>query len=115
MREGGKEGGRETGRRAGRRKGGRQAERERQKEIEGGESGEGETVLVRAGGPPTRRMLMRGRRCIGQRAHPRPPPPPHHATALPRQPLGTGVHGDTAERQGDLGRRPWSWGRGLQR
>lgn len=55
---------REAGRKAGWRKGGRQAEGE-----EGGESDEGEPVLVQAGGP-ARRMLMRRRPCIGQRAHP---------------------------------------------
>lgn len=88
-REGGREeGGQEEGRAAGGERGGR------------GVGGEGELVLVGAGGP-ARRMLMRGRRCIGRRAHPRATP----STTMP--PPCPGAHGD--ERQGELRRRPWSW------
>lgn len=47
---------------------------------------------------------MRGRRCIGWRAHPWATPSTTMPPPCPR------AHGD--ERQGDLRRRPWSWGGG---
>lgn len=96
---------REAGRRAGWRKGGRQAERE-----EGGESEEGESViLVGVGGPLEENADEEKALPWMEGPPPGHPPPPHHATALPRQPLGTGAD----ERWGDLMRRPRCWGREL--
>lgn len=93
-----RERGREAGRRAGGQEEGRQAERE-----EGGESEEGEPVLVGAGGT-ARRMLMRRRRCIGWRTHPQATPsttPCHRPAQAAR-----GHRRQREERQGDLRRRP---------
>lgn len=90
---------REGGWEEGRQEGGRQAER-------GGRGFGGGGACIGRGWGPARRMLMRGRRCIGWRAHPRATPSTTRCHRPAQAALGHRSRGD--ERQEDL-RRPCCW------